>query len=69
MSAEESQGGGKGYIEYRARIPQKMYVKLLLLKVVYRNRYHVKSVNDVILMAVSEFLERHEKDLPPSADS
>lgn len=68
MSAEESQGG-KGYLEYRVRIPEEMYVKLLQLKVVYRNRYKVRSLNDVILMAVSEFLERHKEDLAPSADS
>jgi hypothetical protein len=48
-----------------------MYVELHHLKAHYRymGKYKVRSINDVILMAINEFLERHKKELSRSANS
>jgi hypothetical protein len=61
----------KGYVEYRAHIPKDVYVKLHHLRAHYRytGKYKVRSMNDIILMAIKEFLERHKEDLASSADS
>ncbi|MFP3320829.1 MAG: hypothetical protein RXO24_09710, partial [Acidilobus sp.] len=57
------------YVEYRARIPKDMYAKLHHLKIHYQytRKYNVRSINDIILMAIKEFLEKHKKDLEPSS--
>jgi hypothetical protein len=67
---DKDQQADKEYVEYRARIPKDMYVKLHHLRAHYRymGKYKVRSINDVILMAINEFLERHKEDLE-SADS
>jgi hypothetical protein len=57
------------YVEYRARIPKDMYVEMQHLKIHYQytGKYKVRSINDIILMAIKEFLEKHKKDLEPSS--
>jgi hypothetical protein len=69
--SEDQHADKEDYIEYRARIPKDVYVKLHHLRVHYRytGKYKVRSVNDVILLAINEFLERHKEDLASSADS
>jgi hypothetical protein len=67
---EDQQADKEEYVEYRARIPKDMYVKLHHLRAHYRymGKYKVRSINDIILMAIDEFIKRHEEDLS-SADS
>ena len=67
---EDQQADKEDYVEYRLRIPKPVHAKLQYLKIRYQytGKYKVRSLNDVILMAIKEFLERHEKDLA-SADS
>ena len=50
------------YVEYRARIPKVMYVEMQHLKIHYQymGEYNVRSINDIILMAIKEFLEKHK---------
>jgi hypothetical protein len=57
------------YVEYRARIPKVKYVKMQHLKIHYQytGKYKVRSINDVLLMAIDEFLEKHEKELESSS--
>jgi hypothetical protein len=64
----ESQQGNTKHVEYRAHIPEDIYVKLQHLKIYYHHtkKYDVRSVNDIILMAIIEFLEKHEDDLTAS---
>ena len=68
--SESQQADGEEYVEYRLRIPKAVHAKLQHLRVHYRytGKYKVRSLNDVILIAISEFLERHKEDLE-SADA
>jgi len=68
---ENQQTDKEKYVEYRARIPKVMYVEMQHLKIHYQytGKYKVRSLNDIILMAIKEFLEKHEKDLESSTDS
>ena len=62
----EDQQADKEYVEYRARIPKDMYVEVQHLKIHYQytRKYNVRSINDIILMAIKEFLDKHKKELP-----
>jgi len=62
--SEDQQTDKEGFVEYRLRLPKTVHAKLHYLKIYYQFR----SVNDVILMAINEFLKNHEKDLTPSSD-
>ena len=59
------------YVEYRARIPKVMYVEMQHLKIHYQytGEYNVRSINDIILMAIKEFLEKRKMELTRSDDS
>jgi len=63
---ENQQADKEEYVEYRAHIPKDMYVELQHLKIHYQytEEYDVRSVNDIILMAIKEFLDKHKKELP-----
>jgi len=63
---KEQQADKEEYVEYRARIPKDMYVELQHLKIHYQytGEYNVRSINDILLMAIKEFLDRHKKELP-----
>ena len=67
---ENKQADKEEYVEYRLRIPEPVHVKLQHLKIHYRHtrKYKVRSLNDIILIAVNEFLDRHKEDLA-SGDS
>jgi len=67
----EDQQANKEYVEYRARIPKVMYVEMQHLKIHYQytGEYKVRSLNDIILMAIKEFLEKRKMELPRSDDS
>ena len=67
---KDQQADEEEYVEYRLRIPKAVHAKLQHLRIHYRytGKYKVRSLNDVILMAISEFLERHKEDLE-SADA
>ena len=69
--SEDPRADKEEYVEYRTRIPKAVYVKLHHLRVHYRymGKYKVRSINDIILMAIKEFLERHKEDLASSTDS
>lgn len=69
--SEDKQADREEYVEYRVRIPKPIYAKLHHLKAHYKytGKYNVSTINDIILMAISEFLKRHKKDLTSSADS
>jgi len=64
----ESRQDNTKHVEYRAHIPEDIYAKLQYLKIYYYHtkKYNVRSVNDIILMAIIEFLEKHEDDLTAS---
>jgi len=64
----ESRQDNTKYVEYRAHIPEDIYVKLQHLKIYYHHtrKYDVRSVNDIILMAIIKFLEEHKDDLTAS---
>ena len=64
----ESRQDNTKYVEYRAHIPEDIYVKLQHLKIYYHHtrKYDVRSVNDIILMAIIKFLEEHKDDLMSS---
>ena len=66
---ENQQADKEEYVEYRARIPKVKYVKMQHLKIYYQytGKYKVRSINDVLLMAIDEFLEKHEKELESSS--
>ncbi|MCG2890258.1 MAG: hypothetical protein L7G97_05645 [Acidilobus sp.] len=66
---ENQQADKEEYVEYRARIPKDKYVKMQHLKIHYQytGKYKVRSINDILLMAIDEFLERHEKELESSS--
>ncbi|MFP3287952.1 MAG: hypothetical protein RXP86_11885 [Acidilobus sp.] len=66
---EDQQADKEEYVEYRLRIPKSVHAKLHYLKIYYQyiGKYKVRSLNDVILIAINEFLERHEEDLTSSA--
>ena len=68
---ENQQADKEEYVEYRAHIPKDMYVELQHLKIhfQYTGKYRVRSLNDIILMAIKEFLERHKEDLASSTNS
>jgi hypothetical protein len=70
-AGKDQRVGKKGYVEYRAHIPKDVYVKLHHLRAHYRytGKYKVRSLNDIILMAIKEFLERHKEDLTSSDGS
>ena len=63
---ENQQADKEEYVEYRAHIPKDMYVELQHLKIHYQytGEYNVRSINDIILMAIREFLDKHKKELP-----
>jgi len=63
--SEDQQADKEDYVEYRVRIPKTVHAKLHYLKIYYQFR----SVNDVILMAINEFLKNREKDLSSSSTS
>jgi len=63
--SENQQADKEEYVEYRLRIPKAVHAKLHYLKV----QYQFRSLNDIILMAINEFLKRHKKDLASSAKS
>jgi len=67
--SENQQADKEEYVEYRLRIPKPVHAKLQHLKIHYKyiGKYKVRSLNDVILIAINEFLERHKKDLTSSA--
>lgn len=68
---EDQQTDKEKYVEYRTRIPKAMYVEMQHLKIHYQytGKYKVRSLNDIILMAIKEFLERHKEDLTSSDGS
>ena len=63
---KEQQADKEEYVEYRARIPKDMYAELQHLKIHYQytGEYNVRSINDILLMAIREFLDKHKKELP-----
>ena len=67
--SENQQADKEDYVEYRARIPKDVHAKLNHLKIHYQytGEYKVRSLNDIILMAINEFLKNHEKDLTSSS--
>ncbi len=66
---DKDQQADKEYVEYRARIPKDKYIKMHHLKIHYQytGKYKVRSINDVLLMAIDEFIKTHEKDLESSS--
>ena len=68
--SESQQADKEEYVEYRLRIPKPVHVKLQHLRIHYRytGKYKVRTLNDVILIAINEFLKNHEKDLTSSSD-